>query len=263
MKIFTDTSGRISAKALQTLTDDQFQVLRIKGFYGKPLCDKAADALISSPLLGPYKNAPDISHVGESFFEAVLSQHQVENYLGQSRVWIEQVRAAMDPMLSPIDKVRLQLDELWPAGAQLARLMGRPMFAGLMRLFQNSAGAEPHIDNAGWDAESVGLSAEVASPIQLALNIYLRVPEEKDGGALLLHEHRPNRDDYDARKLPDSYGLRIDDLPPPVRIRPEVGELILFDSRRIHEVEPSRTPRATASMFIKMSGPDRPLELFS
>lgn len=99
--------------------------------------------------------------------------------------------------------------------------------------------------------------------MQLAVNIYLRVPGEKDGGALFVYERRPDREDYDTRKLTDSYGLRVDDLPPPVQINPEVGELIIFDARHIHAVEPSRTPRATASMFIKTSGPGQPLELFS
>lgn len=263
MKILTDTSGSFSAEAFESLTRDQFQVGRFEQYYPTDLCARGADALISSPLLGKYENAPDIGRVGKAFFEAVLSHRHVDEYLAQTRAWIAQLRASMGPAMSPIDKVRLDLDELSATGARLARLKGQPMFAGLMRLFENGAGAEPHIDNAAWDAESVGLSAEVASPIQLALNIYLRVPEEKDGGSLLLWDHRPDRDDYEARKIPGSYGLRVDDLPPPVRIHPKVGEAIVFDSRRIHAVEPSRTPRATASMFIKMSGPGQPLELFS
>lgn len=245
-------SESLTTEAVVALIADEVQVVRVQDFYVADACDHVAEALVSSSLYGEYVNAKNIGRVGMAFFEAASSPSLLEQYLSSSRLWLEQMRALSAPYLSPIDKLRVAMDETWPGGATLARLRHRPMFSGLIRVFENGGHAEPHLDNTGWDAEALGLGAETASPVQIAANVYLQVPSK--GGELNIWAHRPDRDDFASRQMPGTYGLNVSDLPSPITIWPTKGELILFDSRRIHAVGSAGERRVTASTFITHSG---------
>ncbi|NBD31407.1 MAG: hypothetical protein GVY17_00140 [Cyanobacteria bacterium] len=98
---------------------------------------------------------------------------------------------------------------------------------------------------------------------QIAANIYLQTQPE--GGELMLWDHKCNtQTEYDALRDGDSYALDATKLSAPaISIKPEAGDLILFESTRVHAVRPGKCcSRITMSTFIGYNK-NQPLQFFS
>jgi hypothetical protein len=127
---------------------------------------------------------------------------------------------------SPIDRLRLELDEVWPDGAMLGAFEGIKMFAGIVRLMnaERSRASEetPHID------VLPGSVCELQD--QWAANVYIHVP---DGGGELEVWDLPKAQstaDYPSDKL------SRESLPEPDLVTPRRGDLILFSARKPHAI---------------------------
>ena len=88
------------------------------------------------------------------------------------------MRTLARPAVTPIDKLRLELDEQFPHGATVARFQGRKMLTGIARItraaYSQIVAEQPHFDAL---PEKYGVL-----DAQLAANIYLAVPPK--GGEL-------------------------------------------------------------------------------
>jgi hypothetical protein len=252
---------KLSSQHLAALHEGSCLVIRVPGFFPTELGERIASQMGASELYGRYANAPAIGRVGQAFFESLASEEHRASYEKNSLRWIQDMRSACEPYLTPIDKLRLSLDESWPGGAKLGCLNGRKMFAGLARVFGQGAVAEPHQDVLSWDAPDAAESAELVA--QFAANIYLKMPEE--GGELCVWPCSLSREDYERHRNPGSYGIDAAALDcEAVRITPRAGELILFPSTCVHSVEAPRSgERVTWSCFIGDRGPDRSLMIWS
>lgn len=246
---------------LRALIQKEIRAVRIKNYF-KP-CESASMAALleASPLKGEYINARGIERVGQSFFECQTSEEAAELYKRESANWIKQLRSGSAPLLTPVDRIRLELDEIWPAGANLATKDGAKMFVGLAREFKAGSEAEPHQDVLSWDDPRSDFAREVKT--QLAANTYLRVPEQ--GGELTLWPTSYTAEEYERLRIPGSYGLDRQRLPNGcTSITPRVGDLILFNANCVHAVEKIiRGTRVTWSCFVGYRGDAEPLVLWS
>lgn len=246
---------------LSALLDGTCPVLRIKNYFPEATCRRLAETLLQSGIYGRYVNAPEIGRVGQAFFECQANEEAARRYQTESVCWIRQLREAFGPTLTPIDRLRLELDEAWPAGAILGSMSGYKMFAGLARHFVLGAYAEPHQDVLHWDAPNSREAQEVVQ--QIAANIYLTVADQ--GGELALWDRGLSREEYQRLGTPGSYGLQRDEIgPPDIIVQPSAGDLILFDAGKIHSVEAIRDgDRVTWSAFVGYRGHARPLVVWS
>jgi hypothetical protein len=99
---------------------------------------------------------------------------------------------------------------------------------------------------------------------QGAANVYLSVAEQ--GGELELWPYGlTDQAQYEDFQTPGDYGLDRCKIGPSVlRSKPEQGDLIIFDARKIHAVNRNdRGLRITASAFIGYRGQGNPLTVYS
>jgi hypothetical protein len=207
-----------------------------------------------------YLNAPSIGRIGMAFYEAENQLPRIADYFESAFDNIEVLRRRCEPYLSPIDRLRCVLDEAWPAGANLETLYGRKMYVGLSRVMRPGVRFLAHHDIFAKDAPDSFRAVSLQA--QLAANIYLNMPS--DGGALQLWQNKLSSDTFDAMRG-DSYGIEPALLgPPDVEVRPEPGDLLLFNSRCMHAVTPgSDDVRLSLSCFVGYRGPASPLSFWS
>jgi 2OG-Fe(II) oxygenase superfamily len=260
------TSARIreqlSAQDIIDLCEGRVRAIHLRNYYPPIYAQLLSERLLAHPLFGHYHNAPKLGRVGMAYFETMGQPELRAIYYDKAMDWIRQIRAAAAPYQSPMDLLRLQLQECWAQGANLETVDARPMFVGLARVFEENAGAEPHQDHllkvSGPDCPSAQ-----SLVTQLAANIYLRLPAA--GGELELWSLKPSAAEFRALKAPGRFGADRQLLPEPdTVIRPGIGDAILFDSTHLHSVRPSRNGvRVSLSCYIGYRGPGAPLTYWS
>ncbi len=135
------------------------------------------------------------------------------------------------------------------------------MFVGLLRVLDEGAPIHPHQDVLRRDAKTAINAYSLKT--QLAANIYLNMPQE--GGELQLWEHGCSDEEYKNLLTPGEYYVERSKLVAPfLTIKPEVGELVLFNPTRYHAVTPGKgTKRVSVSCFVGYRGEYCPLTLWS
>ncbi|EDZ92624.1 conserved hypothetical protein [Limnospira maxima CS-328] len=245
----TRVSSKLDYQDLQALLEGDIAILRIPKFYSQKLCKKYASKMIEDDRISAYQNpgAEQVNRIGLSYFETYENPMLYEQYYQQALPNIRQSRNLFLPNLSPMDQLRLELEEVWPGGATLENIEGKTMSVGLSRVLKTNAEILPHLDVLQWDAPKCLRANELKT--QLAGNVFLQVAE---GGELELWCQKMSRQEYEMMKIPGSYGIDRKLLGnPDVTIQPEVGDLILFQSTYVHAVKPvTAGVRVTMSCFI-------------
>lgn len=251
---------RITAKSLLQVIDGVKLALIVPNFYLPEDAEKIAQRLLGADSWDTYseQGAADVGRLGKALFDCA---HKTEcdlyfDTVDENRRLIQE---RLHPYANPADLVQVEVDHCWTEGCSRLTTGGRKCFLGLPRAFSNGGEARPHTDRADWDwpsTETIKLQA------QLAFNTYLSMTEA--GGELQLWNYRPSREEYEHMR--DGYGLHRHLLPPPkATLRPNPGDLIIFNASCVHAVTPStgKGMRVTMSGFLGFQGTGRPLVAFS
>lgn len=251
----------LDTATLLQLTQREIGALHVRRFFAPEQGALAAQAAINHPKLG-YYHKQYTSSVGRICMPHIDSEWDVQAAECYHREAIENthdMRELFSPYPSPADRVRLLLQEYWPAGANLQRLHGRTCFVGAIRVFKPSTSKfYPHNDRLDEESDAPELEGMVE---QLVVNMYLQVPSE--GGDLQLWLREPTAEE--TERIRDVEGLLPDSIEPPALvIHPEAGDLIIFSSRMLHAVTSSEEDyRVGMAAFIGCFGPQRPLSYWS
>lgn len=248
---------------LQDLVEGKVLALRVPNYYTPRLCEDLCRRLLRHPGFARYLLAPEVGvqRIGMTIFETQSQPELLERYYREAQPTIESVRRLCSPLMPPVDRLRLELEELWPSGANIEQFHGRKMLVGVARMFEDSHALPPHQDMLERDLPDAPAAREILN--QVTANLYLRLA--RTGGEVELWQACPTAEEarslytgqhdfYDRGRIP----------PPDVRLRPDQGDLVLWCADRIHAVLPSQGgPRVTASCFIGYRGPEFPLTLWS
>ncbi|MEH0833912.1 2OG-Fe(II) oxygenase [Pectobacterium cacticida] len=250
---------RLDYGAIKKLAREDTLAVCVRGFV-----DEVIAAQLAKQIMGQgfqkYLNAPSIGRIGMAFYEAENQPLRMADYFESVFDNIDELRKRCAPYVSPIDLLRCVLDELWPAGAQIETLYGRKMYVGLSRVVKPGVTLLAHHDIFAKDAPDSFQARSLQA--QMAANVYLSMPCE--GGALQIWERELSPEAFDELRG-DSYGIDPAVLgEPALEIRPNVGDLILFNSRRMHAVtQGTKDIRLSLSCFVGYRGSAMPLSFWS
>ncbi|OCA54365.1 2OG-Fe(II) oxygenase [Photorhabdus namnaonensis] len=228
---------------LTKLFNDEVLAIHIKKYVDSSLANKLSDFFLSHENLECHphdlKKGDEVvlvdygvDRIGPSYnttFGKSKDSDSYKKYFENALPAIRNVRNFCAPMLAPFDKFRLELDEIWYAGASIANFEGKKMHAGIARVMNRPERSfmvekQPHFD--GLQQQSVNLLG------QFSVNIYISMPAT--GGELEL---------WDVPEIPITELIEDNaendwrgTLPPSVLIKPEQGDLIIINTRKPHAI---------------------------
>jgi len=173
----------------------------------------------------------------------------------------ERLRTIFLPYLSPVDKLRVVLEDIWPAGATTEVLGGKKCFVGICRIMEPFVELLAHNDSLERDTPELVEAKTLLG--QLSACVYLQVPDV--GGGLRLWMKGPANENEYCQLKGNSYGISMEKLGPPMYlIEPEMGELVIFNTSKYHGVAPGQgSSRINVGLFIGYRGDDLPLTYWS
>jgi len=250
---------RLGCDAIEKLVREDVLAVRIRNFVSEDVAGKLSEQIIAHGFQN-YLNAPSIGRIGMAFYEAENQASRVADYFESVSDNIDELRKRCAPYASPIDLLRCVLDEVWPAGAKLETLYGRKMYVGLSRVVNPGVTFLAHHDIFAKDAPDSFWAHSLLA--QMAANVYLSMPRE--GGSLQIWDRQLSPKVFDELRG-NSYGIVPSMLgEAKLEIRPEVGDLILFNSRCMHAVTPGvDNIRLSLSCFVGYRGAAMPLTCWS
>ncbi|MBY0442778.1 MAG: 2OG-Fe(II) oxygenase [Mycobacteriaceae bacterium] len=252
-----EVQQQLSLPGLMGLIERRTLALRIPMYYPVDTAARASQLVIQGYGTEGVGGA---KRFGTPFYDTHDNPDVLESYYSEAVAVQRRMREIFTPFQSPIDKMRIELQEVWPAGALPENLDGRNLFVGLGRVFENAVEGLPHQDVLRRDSPEPKAATLRA---QLGSNIYLQCPAA--GGELEIWDKYFSDAEFTQLKKPGSYGIERHKLPPPtVVIAPEPGDLIVFNSESVHAVQAIQgQTRVSVSSFIGYRGVQAPLTMWS
>ncbi|MEE6161040.1 2OG-Fe(II)-dependent halogenase WelO5 family protein [Cylindrospermopsis raciborskii G7] len=247
----------ISAKELEEwhligLLDHSIDAVIVPNYFLEQECMTISERIKKSKYFSAYPGHPSVSRLGQELYECE-SELELAKYQEDAPTLIKEMRRLVHPYISPIDRLRVEVDDIWSYGCNLAKLGDKKLFAGIVREFKEDNPGAPHCDVMAWgflhcDVMAWGfLEYYKDKPNiinQIAANVYLKT--SASGGEIVLWDEWPTQSEYIALAYktddPASFGLDSKKIAQPkLEIQPNQGDLILFNSMRIHAVKKIET----------------------
>jgi len=246
------------------LLNNEILALRIYPFANQPTCKRWQQNLKVNNQLSRYSNAKDVpvNRIGMTLFETENKPQKIKQYLAKGQLTTALIRSIFG-LVNPLEHLINTLSKVWQAGCETQTIAEQPMNPGIIRSFESSlhGGLPPHVDSLLKDLPDNNEFNDMKN--QLAANLYFDVSEK--GGELELWNFSPNLTELESL-FTGSYDF-IDTTKiavPPQKIKPKVGELILFRSNCVHAVKGSEAgDRSAASCFIGYYGQTKPLTVWA
>ncbi|APJ05033.1 hypothetical protein AXG55_01120 [Silvanigrella aquatica] len=237
------TNDKITEDLLKKLFNEEILALRIPNYISNYLSEKLTNFYLNHPKLECHPHDLKVNdeiqlvdygvdRVGVSYnttFGHLKNSPNYKNYFNKAIPAIREIRQECAPNIAPFDKLRLELDEIWSPGASIANFEGKKMHVGIARIMKRPEKSymvekQPHYD--GLQQKGVKIRG------QFSANIYIAMPNT--GGELELWDVPGIPTDQFIEDSSEINWREI--LPQSVLVKPEVGELVIINTRKPHAV---------------------------
>ncbi|APJ03248.1 2OG-Fe(II) oxygenase [Silvanigrella aquatica] len=231
-------ANKLFSKDINSLIKDEILALIVEKFYAHESCIQLSSNILKSKESEKYMHENienkeivnyyfGVDRLGVPFnltYNQSFESEIVHKYYDQILPSRERLRKFAKPAVTSIDKLRLELDEQYEYGANVAHFQGKKMLTGIARIAKAKlsymSAEQPHFD--ALPEKYFNLDK------QFAANIYLKVPHV--GGELEI---------WDVAPLPPLFNAPKkwrEQLPTSIKITPKTGDLIIFNCRRPHAI---------------------------
>lgn len=266
---------QLDEEGLRALFHNKACALHVPQFVSRATCSKLSRWMLATSKITKWKTTD--MYFGLGLPVQSMYGPRVENCLDYFRKAVpnmRNLREAIDGTV-PLDKLRLELDEVWPTGANVSadNPYHRKMFVGLGRVMrpEGAIGKATRTEGLIHVDASVKLDPNDGA---FSANVYMQVPTQGGELAVWAVNERPTSTvgKILATLLRNAFypdfreriqrGLRTI-LPPPIEIKVKPGDLVIINTGRPHAVRGfSKGTRLTMQTFvIQQAG--RPLQLYS
>jgi hypothetical protein len=271
-----EVSNELNEDSLKKLFEKNISAIHIPNYISRDLCEIIYENIKTDLSDNKWENTDMFQGYGLPVnFMFGPTANDCINYFSQVLPIIRKLRL-ISGGLSPVDKLRLELDEIWPDGSRITNNnpFKRKAFVGLTRLM-NSDGL------VGNETMEKGL-VHIDGPLKcnsgsgtFSSNIYIKTPTI--GGELCLWDVSLTKNTsekidklqnlldnaFDKKFREEIQSLLQRILPKPIVIKPEIGDLIILNSCQPHAVKGfQRGVRLSMQTFIYFEN-GKPLELYS
>ncbi|MCG9724105.1 2OG-Fe(II) oxygenase [Vibrio brasiliensis] len=244
---------------IMSLINKECSAIVIENFIPKETIQYLLERITNSPLKNSHSLASQFKKIGPAYTE-VSTEEQRKTYHDESIFHINRFRKIASPYISPIDELRLVLEEKWLGGARLLQDDSSKFFVGTCRYLEKNVELKPHTDQL---FRNINKESNIIINEQLAAITYLSMP--RDGGELETWQQYPTPGEYESLKGDSIYGIDRDMLPPArVKYKPIPGEMVIINSNEIHAVRPSMDiERISLGCWIGYQDKNKPLVYWS
>jgi hypothetical protein len=270
-----DTCDELNINSLERLFNNQISIIHIPNYISTELCEKIYNGIKVDLSENKWEHTDMFQGYGLPVnYMYGPTVNDCINYFSQVQPIIRKLRA-ISGGISPVDKLRLELDEIWPHGSKIssANPFNRKAFVGLTRLMKPDG-------LVGLETKRNGL-VHIDGPLisdkhsTFSSNIYIKTPD--NGGELCLWDVSLKKNSEESlnklQKLLDNafdkeYREEVQKnlqkiLPEPIQIKPKTGDLIILNSCKPHAVKGFfQGERLSMQTFINHEN-GRSLELYS
>ena len=137
----------LSGPLLEALFSNEILGIHIPGWYDSALCERVARTVSQLTTQNwnvydvkeGYKKS-DVDVVGHPFNMAILNDERWNAYFNGMLETNTTDTRRLREACGPLDRFRLEMDEIWPAGLAIRTFQGSKMIPGLIRVMRDDAG---------------------------------------------------------------------------------------------------------------------------
>lgn len=243
------SESKLNKDSIKRLVRGEIPFIRIANFATPEECEALVAEAVKEGFSSYRGVEPVINRIGNTVFE--YNAISKGKYFEKNQQLNKVQKRIFESSFNPLDRFLALLNGTFGKKASVAQnVAGNAYYAGLIRRIEN--GTLIHVDYApgeqpGWEVASI--------KDQLVWNLYLRVSDPASGKTHIFDRKWTRADDRYKEGI-YGYNRRVVEGADEAVFEPKVGEVVIFNTRNYHFVEPTEGERVAFTSALAQTQED-------